>query len=55
MGKLNNLSVRFNDVVDTSTITAAAFNVAGGTVTNIRPDADSKGAQFDLVFANRPN
>ncbi|MFN5329465.1 MAG: beta strand repeat-containing protein, partial [Planctomycetota bacterium] len=55
VGKLNNLSVRFNDVVDTSTITAAAFNVAGGTVTNIRPDADSKGAQFDLVFANRPN
>jgi hypothetical protein len=55
VGKLNNLSVRFNDVVDTSTITAAAFNVAGGTVTNIRPDPDSKGAQFDLVFANRPN
>ena len=55
VGKLNNLSVRFNDLVDTSTITAAAFNVAGGTVTNIRPDADSKGAQFDLVFANRPN
>jgi hypothetical protein len=55
VGTLNNLSVRFTDVVDTSTITAAAFNVANGTVTNIRPDADSKGAQFDLVFANLPN
>jgi hypothetical protein len=55
VGTLNNLSVRFTDVVDTSTITAAAFNVANGTVTNIRPDADNRGAQFDLVFANLPN
>jgi hypothetical protein len=55
VGTLNNLSVRFTDVVDPSTITAAAFNAVNGTVTNIRPDADNKGAQFDLVFANLPN
>jgi hypothetical protein len=55
VGTLNNLSVRFTDVVDTSTITAAAFNVANGTVTNIRPDADNRGAQFDLVIAKLPN
>jgi hypothetical protein len=55
VGKLSDLAVRFGDTVDPTTITAAAFKVAGGTVTNIRPDLDNKGAKFDLVFANLPS
>jgi hypothetical protein len=42
VGKLSDLSVRFGDTVDPTTITAAAFKVAGGTVTNIRPDLDNR-------------